>query len=57
MLMIAFDQEYGTPVQDALRRDITINALFYNVHSRAVEDHTGKVSLPFLWRWVPEAHK
>ncbi|TFY70082.1 hypothetical protein EVJ58_g18 [Rhodofomes roseus] len=27
---------------DALRRDITINALFYNVHTRAVEDHTGK---------------
>ncbi|KAH9921394.1 uncharacterized protein B0H18DRAFT_1086105 [Fomitopsis serialis] len=33
---------YGTPLQDALRRDITINALFYNVHTRTVEDHTGK---------------
>ncbi|KAH9947968.1 hypothetical protein B0H21DRAFT_821480 [Amylocystis lapponica] len=33
---------FGTPLQDALRRDITINALFYNVHSRSVEDHTGK---------------
>ncbi|GBE78504.1 CCA tRNA nucleotidyltransferase, mitochondrial [Sparassis crispa] len=33
---------FGTPLQDALRRDITINALFYNVHSRVVEDHTGK---------------
>ncbi|KAI0358943.1 poly A polymerase C-terminal region-like protein [Trametes cingulata] len=33
---------FGTPLQDALRRDITINALFYNVHSREVEDHTGK---------------
>ncbi|KAG5646059.1 hypothetical protein DXG03_004482 [Asterophora parasitica] len=37
---------FGTPLQDALRRDITINALFYNVHSREVEDHTEKV------RWV-----
>ncbi|EGO02775.1 hypothetical protein SERLA73DRAFT_176148 [Serpula lacrymans var. lacrymans S7.3] len=33
---------FGTPLQDALRRDITINALFYNVHDRAVEDHTNK---------------
>ncbi|OCH92693.1 hypothetical protein OBBRIDRAFT_726351 [Obba rivulosa] len=33
---------FGTPLQDALRRDITINALFYNVHTRAVEDHTQK---------------
>ncbi|OBZ79815.1 CCA tRNA nucleotidyltransferase, mitochondrial [Grifola frondosa] len=33
---------FGTPLQDALRRDITINALFYNVHSRLIEDHTGK---------------
>lgn len=32
---------FGTPLEDALRRDITINALFYNVHTRAVEDHTG----------------
>ncbi|KAH9850667.1 hypothetical protein C2E23DRAFT_734552 [Lenzites betulinus] len=34
--------EFGTPLQDAIRRDITINTLFYNVHSREVEDHTGK---------------
>ncbi|KAK0466375.1 uncharacterized protein EV420DRAFT_1261865 [Desarmillaria tabescens] len=33
---------FGTPLQDALRRDITINALFYNVHSRSVEDFTGR---------------
>ncbi|KAI0666245.1 hypothetical protein C8Q78DRAFT_1109269 [Trametes maxima] len=33
---------FGTPLQDAIRRDITINTLFYNVHSREVEDHTGK---------------
>ncbi|WAR60924.1 hypothetical protein PtB15_13B175 [Puccinia triticina] len=33
---------FGTPLEDALRRDITINSLFYNVHSGAIEDHTGK---------------
>ncbi|KAI0063193.1 hypothetical protein BV25DRAFT_1915513 [Artomyces pyxidatus] len=33
---------FGTPLQDALRRDITINSLFYNVHTRSVEDHCGK---------------
>ncbi|KAJ7225993.1 hypothetical protein GGX14DRAFT_642289, partial [Mycena pura] len=31
---------FGTPLQDALRRDITINALFYDIHTRAVEDCT-----------------
>ena len=36
-------QAFGTPLQDALRRDITINALFYNVHSRSVEDFTKMV--------------
>ncbi|KAJ9101726.1 hypothetical protein QFC21_003065 [Naganishia friedmannii] len=30
----------GTPEEDALRRDITINTLFYNVHTRLIEDHT-----------------
>ncbi|KAJ1675754.1 CCA tRNA nucleotidyltransferase, mitochondrial [Spiromyces aspiralis] len=34
--------EFGTPYEDALRRDTTINALFYNIHSRKVEDFTGK---------------
>ncbi|KAK7064653.1 tRNA nucleotidyltransferase [Favolaschia claudopus] len=33
---------FGTPLQDALRRDITINALFYNIHTREVEDCTEK---------------
>ncbi|KDQ20469.1 hypothetical protein BOTBODRAFT_100756 [Botryobasidium botryosum FD-172 SS1] len=33
---------FGTPLEDALRRDITINALFYNVHTRSVEDLTEK---------------
>jgi tRNA nucleotidyltransferase (CCA-adding enzyme) len=32
---------FGSPLQDALRRDITINALFYNLHTEQVEDFTG----------------
>lgn len=32
----------GTPEEDANRRDITINALFYNINSRTIEDFTGK---------------
>jgi tRNA nucleotidyltransferase (CCA-adding enzyme) len=36
---------FGTPLEDALRRDITINSLFYNVHTHSVEDHTRKVIL------------
>ncbi|KAJ2806181.1 CCA tRNA nucleotidyltransferase, mitochondrial [Coemansia guatemalensis] len=33
---------FGTATEDAQRRDITINALFYNIHTRAVEDFTGR---------------
>ncbi|KAG0354531.1 CCA tRNA nucleotidyltransferase, mitochondrial [Podila minutissima] len=33
---------FGTPSEDAYRRDTTINALFYNIHTRSVEDFTGK---------------
>ncbi|CAO3646439.1 unnamed protein product [Mucor fragilis] len=31
---------FGTPTEDAYRRDITINSLFYNVNSHQVEDFT-----------------
>ncbi|GAB5585264.1 CCA tRNA nucleotidyltransferase [Umbelopsis nana] len=31
---------YGSPSEDAYRRDITINTLFFNVHSLEVEDYT-----------------
>lgn len=34
------DQTLGTPLEDSLRRDLTINSLFFNVHSRQVEDWT-----------------
>jgi len=39
-LAIAHEQVLGTPSEDASRRDLTINSLFYNVHSRKVEDFT-----------------
>ncbi|KAG5518753.1 hypothetical protein PMAC_002722 [Pneumocystis sp. 'macacae'] len=31
---------FGTPEEDALRRDCTINALFYNLHTSQIEDFT-----------------
>ncbi|OAX34827.1 hypothetical protein K503DRAFT_697989 [Rhizopogon vinicolor AM-OR11-026] len=34
--------KFGTPLEDALRRDLTINSLYYNVHTRSVEDFTEK---------------
>jgi tRNA nucleotidyltransferase/poly(A) polymerase len=33
--------EFGSPLEDARRRDLTVNSLFYNIHSDAVEDFTG----------------
>ncbi|KAL9607269.1 MAG: hypothetical protein Q9167_007805 [Letrouitia subvulpina] len=34
--------EFGTPQEDALRRDATVNALFYNLQTSEVEDFTGR---------------
>ena len=34
--------KYGSPKDDAERRDATINALFYNLHSTEIEDFTGR---------------
>ena len=34
--------EMGTPLEDALRRDLTFNSLFYNINEEKVEDFTGK---------------
>lgn len=31
---------FGTAEEDAFRRDLTINALFYNINTGAVEDFT-----------------
>ena len=34
--------QYGSPQEDAERRDATINALFYNLENEEVEDFTGR---------------
>lgn len=34
--------KFGTPEEDALRRDATVNALFYNLDKSEVEDFTGR---------------
>jgi tRNA nucleotidyltransferase (CCA-adding enzyme) len=34
--------EFGTPEEDALRRDATINAMFYNITTSTIEDFTGR---------------
>ena len=34
--------QIGTPLEDALRRDLTINSMFYNINTGCIEDHTGK---------------
>lgn len=33
--------DFGTPFEDAIRRDLTINSLFYNLHNGQIEDLTG----------------
>lgn len=32
--------EFGSPEQDALRRDFTINSMFYNLNTGEIEDFT-----------------
>lgn len=39
--LTSLSQAFGTPTEDAFRRDITINALFYNINTEQVEDFTG----------------
>ncbi|KAL8990767.1 MAG: hypothetical protein Q9169_008043 [Polycauliona sp. 2 TL-2023] len=34
--------EFGTPEDDALRRDATVNAMFYNLDKSEIEDLTGR---------------
>ena len=35
---------YGTPAEDARRRDFTVNALFYNIADYSVIDYVGGIS-------------
>jgi tRNA nucleotidyltransferase/poly(A) polymerase len=39
--LTATGQRFGTPLEDARRRDLTINALFYNINTTEIEDLTG----------------
>lgn len=40
-LLITSDNAFGTPQQDAFRRDFTINALFYDISDFSVIDYVG----------------
>ena len=42
-LLITSDNTYGTPRQDAFRRDFTVNALFYNIGDFGVVDYVGGI--------------
>jgi poly(A) polymerase len=39
--LIHRDNTFGTPEQDAFRRDFTINALFYDIETFSIIDYTG----------------
>jgi poly(A) polymerase len=42
-LLIRSDNTFGTPAEDAVRRDFTINGLFYDIATFAVIDYVGGV--------------
>ncbi len=42
-LLVRNDNTFGTPGQDALRRDFTINGLFYNIEDFTLIDYVGGV--------------
>ena len=39
--LIQRDNTYGTPEEDAFRRDFTVNALFYDIGTFSIIDYTG----------------
>ena len=39
--MVLRDNVFGTPAEDAVRRDFTVNALFYNIADFSIIDHVG----------------
>jgi poly(A) polymerase len=42
--MIHHDNTFGTPEEDAFRRDFTLNALFYDIETRSIIDYVGGLS-------------
>lgn len=42
-MLITDDNTFGSPLQDARRRDFTINALFYNIADFSVIDYVGGI--------------
>jgi poly(A) polymerase len=40
-LLVHRDNTFGTPEEDAFRRDFTVNALFYNIADFSIIDYTG----------------
>jgi poly(A) polymerase len=42
-LLITDDNTFGTPLEDARRRDFTMNALFYNIADFSVIDYVGGI--------------
>jgi poly(A) polymerase len=41
--ILAANNTYGSPSDDAFRRDLTINGLFYEIENNTIIDHTGGV--------------
>lgn len=41
--VLAANNTFGSPVEDAFRRDLTINALFYDLQNFSIIDYTGGV--------------
>jgi poly(A) polymerase len=41
--LITSDNNFGTPVEDAFRRDFTVNALFYNIEDFSILDYVGGI--------------
>lgn len=42
--VLAANNTYGTPSDDAFRRDLTINGLFYEIENNTIIDYTGGVN-------------